>query len=169
MSDWTSPLFSGVSLASSATLYSSGSSSSCDCGIEFIICYLPLCLCILRTLPEIGRRQIRKWMHLWLGLLRSGKNAARPAADGTGRKRLSNDSKASGAAARHPVRACCQVTRFWPEGWVHLVIHLNKLLLCVIKQRGFNIIPERRTVERRIAPWRLGGIEEPICVMWANQ
>lgn len=41
--------------------------------------------------------------------------------------------------------------------------------MCYIKQRGFNIIPERRTVERRIAPWRLGGIEEPICVMWANQ
>jgi hypothetical protein len=70
---------------------------------------------------------------------------------------LSNDSKASGAAARHPVRACCQVTRFWPDGWVHLVIHFNKLLLCVIKQLGFHYYTwtsDRRAANRALASWR---------------
>ena len=51
-------------------------------------------------------------MLLWRDLLRSERNAGRPAVDGTDRKRLSDDSKAFEAAAQHPVRAYCRVTRF---------------------------------------------------------
>ena len=54
-------------------------------------------------------------MHLWQDLLRSERNVARPAVDGTGRKRLSDDSEASEVVARHLVRACCRATRFLPD------------------------------------------------------